>query len=67
MQYLTPESLRDPEVREAAKDLRDSGIFNIEETERRRRALVDLLEPDDFEGYEELQREIDEVFYSGLL
>jgi|LauGreDrversion4_2_1035121.scaffolds.fasta_scaffold245528_1 hypothetical protein len=66
MQYLTPESLKNPEVRKAAKGLLASNIFDIEETEKKRAALVDLLEPDDAEGYEELQREIDDVFYNGL-
>jgi hypothetical protein len=66
MQYLTPESLRDPEVKKAAQALRGAALFDILETERKRKDLVDLLEPDDFEGYEALQREIDEVFYSDL-
>ena len=67
MQYLTPESLRDPEVKKAARSLREAGLFDIEDTERKRRVLTDLLEPDDAEGYDALQREIDEVFYSDLL
>jgi hypothetical protein len=67
MRYLTPESLKDPEVRKAAKGLLDANIFDIEDSAKKRATLVDLLEPDDPEGYEELQREIDEVFYSDLL
>jgi hypothetical protein len=66
MQYLTLESLRDPEVRKAAEDLLDASIFDIGDSAKKRAALVDLLEPDDAEGYEELQREIDDVFYNGL-
>jgi hypothetical protein len=67
MQYLTMESLKDPEVRKAARGLLDANLFDIEETGKKRAALVDLLEPGTVGGYEELQREIDEVFYSDLL
>jgi hypothetical protein len=67
MRFLTRDSLKDPDVRKAASDLWSSDPFDVSDTERVRNILVELLEPDDFDGYEELQREIDEVFYGELL
>ena len=69
--YLTVDSLKDPEVKKAAKALLKAkekyGAFDTEKIEEKRQDLVDLLEPDDADEYDALQREIDEIFFPEFL